>query len=496
MNDQAAHVASKNMGCVHGKCCGRSPKSLDGDNSEFQDGDNREFQDLGKYTCHGKHILANRSLDFVLVPSKNFRLEYSALTQRGYYPDAPDKENQDSFCIKKNIQGNPNVHFFGVFDGHGHFGTECSNFVKNRLIEILSGDPALLDDPVKAYNSAFLSTNEELHNSDIDDSLTNVGDSRAVIASKDGNQVISKDLSHDQTPFREDECERVKLCGARVLTVDQVEGNSDPSIQTWGDEETEGADPPRLWVQNAMYPGTAFTRSVGDSEAERIGVIALPEVLTVQLTPNHLFFVVASDGVFEFLSSQTVVEMVSRYTDPRDACSAIAGESYKQWLQHETRTDDITIIIVHIKELSNGTNIFNVSGGVNTHPAALKLARGGSDTFFTPPGSEFFRSVRSDFSDMHSFQHISTDLSPAIVTPSPALPKPLTLGNRRSKIGVCYGTDAIRSARTRSFYLLITVAHPISQDCSEDRRNSCSLLTLNPLGCIDYCTSDVDKVGR
>ena len=73
--------------------------------------------------------------------------------------------------------------------------------------------------------------------------------------------------------------------------------------------ESDG-DPPRLWVQNGMYPGTAFTRSVGDSTAESIGVVAVPEVMTVKITPNHLFFVVASDGVFEFLSSQAVVDMV------------------------------------------------------------------------------------------------------------------------------------------------------------------------------------------
>ena len=65
-----------------------------------------------------------------------------------------------------------------------------------------------------------------------------------------------------------------------------------------------------MWVPNGMYPGTAFTRSIGDSLAETIGVIAIPEVKTVQLTPNHLFFVVASDGIFEFLTSQTVVDMV------------------------------------------------------------------------------------------------------------------------------------------------------------------------------------------
>lgn len=313
------------MGCVHGKCCSRYPTSSDGDTRDFREGGgSNNIHALGNY----RHILSERSLEFAPVPSHNFHLEYSVHTQRGYYPDLPDKENQDSFCIRTQVQGNPNIHFFGVFDGHGQFGTQCSNFVRDRLIEIISCDPALSEDPVEAYNSAFQATNSELHDSEIDDAMSgttaitvlvsgntlfvaNVGDSRAVIAVKSGNRVIAEDLSHDQTPFRRDEYERVKLSGARVLSVDQVEGFKDPEIQSWGDEENDGGDPPRLWVQNGMYPGTAFTRSVGDSTAERIGVIAVPEMSVVQLTPDHLFFVIASDGVFEFLSSQAVVNMVN-----------------------------------------------------------------------------------------------------------------------------------------------------------------------------------------
>uniref|UniRef100_A0A5B6YSP9 protein-serine/threonine phosphatase n=1 Tax=Davidia involucrata TaxID=16924 RepID=A0A5B6YSP9_DAVIN len=349
------------MGCFHGKCCGQCPRSSDGENGHIE-----EFSIYGR---HRKHILTNTSLDIVRIPSHNFWLEYTVLTQRGYYPDTPDKENQDSFCIRTNLQGNPNVHFFGVFDGHGSFGAECSNFVKNRLVEILSNDPTLLEDPLKACNSAFLATNDELHNSHIDDSMSgttaitvlvvgdklyiaNAGDSRAVIAVKDGNRIVAENLSCDHNPFRRDEYERVKRCGARVMNIDQLEGTKNPEIQEW-DEEADGGDPPRVWAQNEMYPGTAFTRSVGDREAEMIGVVADPEVSMVQLTNKHPFFVVASDGVFDFLSSQIVVDMVARYADPRDACSAIAGESYKLWLQHEIRTDDITIITAQIKNLSN-----------------------------------------------------------------------------------------------------------------------------------------------
>jgi CRP-like cAMP-binding protein/serine/threonine protein phosphatase PrpC len=238
----------------------------------------------------------------------------------------------------------------------------CENLLRNSKFHI---------DAVEASHAAFLTTNSQLHaDSTIDDTMSgttaitilvrgrtiyvaNSGDSRAVIAEKRGDEILAVDLSIDQTPFRSDELERVEQCGARVLTLDQIEGLKNPDVKCWETEEGDDGDPPRLWVPNGMYPGTAFTRSLGDSIAETIGVVANPEIVVLELTPDHPFFVIASDGVFEFLSSQAVVDMVAKFKDPRDACAAIVAESYRLWLQYETRTDDITIIVVHIKGLTH-----------------------------------------------------------------------------------------------------------------------------------------------
>ncbi|KAK6944938.1 PPM-type phosphatase-like domain, partial [Dillenia turbinata] len=316
----------------------------------------------------------------VKVPSDNYELKYSYLSQRGYYPDALDKANQDSFCIHTPFGTSPVDHFFGVFDGHGEFGAQCSQFVKRKLCENLLRNSRFHVDAVEACHTAYLATNSQLHLDSLDDSMSgttaitilvrgrtlyvaNSGDSRAVIAERRGKDLVAVDLSVDQTPFREDELERVKLCGARVLTLDQIEGLKNPDVQCWGTEEGDDGDPPRLWVQNGMYPGTAFTRSIGDSIAESIGVVATPEIVALELTQNHPFFVIASDGVFEFLSSQTVVEMVAKFHDPRDACAAIVAESYRLWLQYETRTDDITVIVVHVNGLIDTAAIQSGSSG-------------------------------------------------------------------------------------------------------------------------------------
>ncbi len=39
----------------------------------------------------------------------------------------------------------------------------------------------------------------------------------------------------------------------------------DATKQVWANEDKDGGDPPRLWSASGLYPGTAFTRSIGDA---------------------------------------------------------------------------------------------------------------------------------------------------------------------------------------------------------------------------------------
>ena len=122
--------------------------------------------------------------------------------------------------------------------------------------------------------------------------VSNIGDSRAVLLTSVVNKNVTfkqklklnaSALSSDQTPYRADERERVKKCGARVMSTDQLEG-IEPMHENWGDvvlgeDIDEGGDPPRIWHATGGYPGCAFTRSIGDAVAETLGVIAEPEIL-------------------------------------------------------------------------------------------------------------------------------------------------------------------------------------------------------------------------
>ena len=186
--------------------------------------------------------------------------------------------------------------------------------------------------------------------------VANVGDSRAIIGEERNARLVAYPLSADQTPFRKDERERVKAAGAIVANMDQMDG-LEPMHENWteagagGDEEDDTGDPPRVWLKQKMLPGCAFTRSIGDAIGETVGVVAEPEVLIKELCEGDKYIIIASDGVWEFLSNQTVLNMVSAYKSPLKACKAVVNEAYKLWLQYDVRTDDITMIAIYLEDM-------------------------------------------------------------------------------------------------------------------------------------------------
>jgi len=319
-------------------------------------------------------IVCSREAEIFKLGTSKIALRYAYLSQRGYYPEDLYKANQDAFKVIPRFAGEADQIFFGVFDGHGVDGDSCSYFVRDNIEAELKLQMAKYpEDFEKAYKETFIQVNIRMHDQEFDDSMSgttaiaaffkgtqftvaNIGDSRAVVGEKKGKRVIAYSLSIDQTPYRQDERERVKASGAVVMSCDQLEGIV-PYHENWGvnlgEELDNGGDPPRVWAPGKSFPGCAFTRSIGDAVAESIGVTAEPELLRKELTEEDQFVVLASDGVWEFLTNQSVADMILKFTDPLDACRAVVAESYRLWLQYEVRTDDITMILAFLDTESN-----------------------------------------------------------------------------------------------------------------------------------------------
>lgn len=73
-----------------------------------------------------------------------------------------------------------------------------------------------------------------------------------------------------------------------------------------------------------------------------------------ELEAGDKFIIIASDGVFEFLTNQMVADECAHHSDPLVACKAVVAQAYHLWLQYEVRTDDITMIAIYIDDMDGG----------------------------------------------------------------------------------------------------------------------------------------------
>jgi serine/threonine protein phosphatase PrpC len=93
------------------------------------------------------------------------------------------------------------------------------------------------------------------------------------------------------------------------------------------------------------------SRSLGDTAAQRIGVICTPECSTVELSSRDKYLILATDGLWDGISSEEVQGICSKSSSVTD-CSERLLKAGLAGLQKNQIDDNITNIVISI---TNGT---------------------------------------------------------------------------------------------------------------------------------------------
>eukprot|EP00002_Diphylleia_rotans_P019799 TRINITY_DN3826_c0_g1_i4.p1 TRINITY_DN3826_c0_g1~~TRINITY_DN3826_c0_g1_i4.p1 ORF type:complete len:754 (-),score=151.41 TRINITY_DN3826_c0_g1_i4:356-2617(-) len=290
---------------------------------------------------------------------------YFVYSEVGKNPSDPFKQNQDNYCVFEVMVQGQKVSFYGVFDGHGSHGHDVSKIVRDRLAQDIFRDVEMFArDPKTAIHRGFLETNKAVLQADFDVDLSgttavvviqighkiiigNVGDSRAILgrAFASGTTADRKkmfealDLSQDQKPDQPGEMQRIVASGGQVDCFYDENGNPD--------------GPYRVFIAGEGYPGLAMARSIGDGIGKSCGVIADPVITEYTLDRERdRFLVLASDGVWEFLSSQHVVNTVGSMSTPESSCRQLVFDAKQEWDRRSVEEggyrDDITALVVYL----------------------------------------------------------------------------------------------------------------------------------------------------
>ncbi|CAD8174621.1 unnamed protein product [Paramecium pentaurelia] len=291
-----------------------------------------------------------------LIPDDSFRFKakYAARSRKGVQLGNASKVNQDTYICCAKIENNECIHLFAICDGHGEHGHLVSGLIKTQLPILISKNKLLLEkNSSQGLMIIIQGLSDILQQSHIDMSFSgstlvivyiqnnkiycaNLGDSRAILLNRDEKWKM-KPLSRDHKPNCKDEADRILANGGRI----------DPLMNGLG----LFVGPLRVWT-NQNVPGLAMTRSLGDEIAHSVGVSDKPEILQFDLERNDKVIIVGSDGLFEFLSDDQIINCISPYYDTSNiegACNQLMLAACNSWMQKcNNLIDDITFIILFL----------------------------------------------------------------------------------------------------------------------------------------------------
>eukprot|EP00930_Biecheleria_cincta_P014382 TRINITY_DN12393_c0_g1_i1.p1 TRINITY_DN12393_c0_g1~~TRINITY_DN12393_c0_g1_i1.p1 ORF type:complete len:373 (-),score=73.01 TRINITY_DN12393_c0_g1_i1:125-1243(-) len=289
-------------------------------------------------------------------------LDYVAFNcRKGFKPESP---NQDAFSM---LVVENQFALYGVYDGHGPNGHDASeealNEIVKRFVDSLSenlskGVAETEDSLAELLEKAFTETQKVLECSDekystsgttctvayhnlTTNSITvaHVGDSRAVLACRrTSSSPWEKHETVDHKPNDEKEKKRIE------------------SATPPGRVIFDGYYNHRVFSQKGMYPGLNMSRAMGDVLGHReAGLTAVPDVKTYSLaqfdSADQLVLLLCSDGVWEFMQAENVLDFCVKGGSLESAVHKITKESYDKWMEDSDNeiSDDITAIYIKLR---------------------------------------------------------------------------------------------------------------------------------------------------
>jgi serine/threonine protein phosphatase PrpC len=319
--------------------------------------------------------------------------DMATLTLIGYKGGPLEKQiNQDrAFCVvpynigKKSSEDNK---ILGVFDGHANLGERVSQYTVTELPKLLASKLKEIDGEEEQVTKALIETFIEMDKSapaEISGGCTasvilqkgpkvyfaNAGDSRSflVIYRAESQKVEVVYITREDKPSLPDEKERVEKMGGQVY------------LPIRGTSRVLYVDP-----ETGMQSGLAMSRSIGDWEAGKLGVIPDPLVDVVDIPalveaqmkcrasdPDggifvdaecdsdkddvYVFAVSATDGMMDFATPEIVANTVATSLYNEDGPHLLtaleqliymAAQGWEQSKQGRYR-DDIAVVVSQIR---------------------------------------------------------------------------------------------------------------------------------------------------
>ena len=246
------------------------------------------------------------------------------------------KEMEDFHYIKAVLNKKLHCSYFGLFDGHS--GKEVGMYLMENLHKIIyqemkSNNVEISHNMKSIIKNSFEKIDQEINNQnfkkdtgstgtvlllykDIDSKTgkslicANVGDSKAYLIKKNEIKVITKDHKCNDA----EEVKRIREAGGVVF-------------------------------RERVFGTLMLTRSFGDKEMKKYGVLSTPDIFCQNIEEDDLFVIIASDGVWDVIEEDEVFKFAQNKISSNELSKKIID------LAKERDThDNISCIVVKLNK--------------------------------------------------------------------------------------------------------------------------------------------------
>lgn len=293
---------------------------------------------------------------------KNPLLEIYPHTYGSFATQGNYRETMEDFYINHEDCG-----FHGIYDGHG--GDIFGVLAQRHLATYIFADENFEIKPQDAIKNAFNSFNEtykEIKEGGTTATvliftkksfmIANVGDSHAICSIAGKAHLLTENHHPSEQKEREriEELEKINNEYHKATWTRNYPNNPARSyIKDWKNNEASIRKKYITSVTRMQY-GLILSRTLGDF-VEHPYVIAEPFVQEIELSTNHEFIIMASDGLWDGISYQAAVDFVSeKIKEIKKDCSTITSQEAEKIAQELIKTT----LAVHDTDNATATIIF------------------------------------------------------------------------------------------------------------------------------------------
>ena len=273
------------------------------------------------------------------------------------YPNLEHRQEMEDFhCIKQALGKRPNLSYFAIFDGHG--GKDIASFLSINLHHFLideinninfgTNDEENISNIIESIKSAFMKIDQNILSNE---NFTNdVGSTATLIFIYYNN--LNENILNNNNDNGNKNVERTLICAnigdsnGYLITKSNISQITKPhkcedTLEVQRIKGTGG-----IVFQGRIFGKLILTRTLGDKEMKKYGVIPVPDFYTKKIEKDDLFVIIASDGIWAVINEEELYKMGNE----KELSSEIFSKKIMDLAKERDTRDNSSCIVIKLNK--------------------------------------------------------------------------------------------------------------------------------------------------